>query len=625
MARQASARAIAASIVAILLLTIVGPVAAATTPTYLVTYVARTCATYTDVMANLARNNLQESLRDLGPDTVYSPGQPISNTVEETAPPVGRSCTPLTNWRFSLGQGIVGKTPASLQLSTVSSPYSTSIVTGASTPILNSSGTPTGGSLAGAVTVALTQAQVDRAQQGQRLWVQGGTPSQPLNGLESQYGFAALRCAVDNVNGDNVEWIGFPGAATHVFCYYYAVQPPPEAGTIIVRKELAAGSNGPNAFQFNGNVSYGDTDGDSQNDFVLTPDTGAPASQTFIRGAVTGGAPAWDFTELSQSGWTLVGGAPTCTQTGTSTIVIAGPRVEVTLAAGDVVTCTYVNSQNRTGLLTLTKSSTGAVGTFPFRIEVPSPDPTVNTSVTTLDMGEQILVRDGFGLPGTYTATETLPNATVRGSWELAKVDCNGSTVPFSTLGQTRTAIANFVAGDEAICTFENVFTPGGSLTITKTSLDGVDEFGYDVFEVDTSTDDVQQFRVAATTTAAGVPVTAVGDPLDELIVGDPDKFIAVRELLPPGPTGFEWVLDTVTCTGSTPAYQTTAGLVIVQLTDADPDVACSFTNRLRAQLTPLAPTGLPIGAIAIVAVLALGAGGLLLLRASRRASRAEV
>src|SRR5882672_8770453 len=38
---------------------------------YQVTLAARECAQYTDIMANLARNNIQESLQDLGPDTVY--------------------------------------------------------------------------------------------------------------------------------------------------------------------------------------------------------------------------------------------------------------------------------------------------------------------------------------------------------------------------------------------------------------------------------------------------------------------------------------------------------------------------------------------------------------------------
>ena len=52
-----------------------------------------------------------------------------------------------------------------------------------------------------------------------------------------EYGFGALRCAIDNLNGDNVEWIGFPQGSKHVFCYAYYVKPPPTSGTIIVRKE----------------------------------------------------------------------------------------------------------------------------------------------------------------------------------------------------------------------------------------------------------------------------------------------------------------------------------------------------------------------------------------------------
>ena len=53
----------------------------------------------------------------------------------------------------------------------------------------------------------------------------------------AQYGFGALRCAIDNLNGDNVEWIAVP-AGPHVFCYAYYVTPPPTSGTIIVRKEV---------------------------------------------------------------------------------------------------------------------------------------------------------------------------------------------------------------------------------------------------------------------------------------------------------------------------------------------------------------------------------------------------
>ena len=41
---------------------------------YFVTIAARQCPTYEDITANRARNNIQESLKDLGPDTPYAAG-----------------------------------------------------------------------------------------------------------------------------------------------------------------------------------------------------------------------------------------------------------------------------------------------------------------------------------------------------------------------------------------------------------------------------------------------------------------------------------------------------------------------------------------------------------------------
>ena len=38
---------------------------------YTVTLAARTCPAYADIIANRNRNNIQESLEDLGPDTNY--------------------------------------------------------------------------------------------------------------------------------------------------------------------------------------------------------------------------------------------------------------------------------------------------------------------------------------------------------------------------------------------------------------------------------------------------------------------------------------------------------------------------------------------------------------------------
>lgn len=604
---------------AVLMATVPAAAASAVSePPYLVTFVARTCATYTDVMANLARNNLQESLRDLGPDTVYTPGQAISPTVEESAPPVGRDCDPLPGWGFALGQGIAGKSPSTLQLSTVTTPYGTSIVTQAQTPWLDPAGTPTGQQLAGAVTVTLTDAQVRRAQSGQNLWTQGGTPSQPLNGLQEEYGFAALRCAVDNVNGDNVEWIAFPGGARHVFCYYYAVQPPPEAGTIIVRKELAPDAN-PNSFTFTGNISYGDSDGNAQNDFVLTPGVGTPASITFIRGAVTGDEDPWTFEEVSQPGWEIVGGEPTCTAEGASGIDIDGAAVAVTLAAGDVVTCTYVNDLERTGYLYLGKTTLGGVGSFPFEIDVPSPGDDVSTTATTLVPGEQVEVDSGFGFPGTYTATETLPDATVRGSWHAESAVCDGEDVPLTISGNTASASRTIAVDDTEVCTMTNVFTPAGALVLEKTSVSGVGEFGFEVYEVDEATHAVTVYSATATTLVPEVPVIAVGDGLDHLVVGDADRYLVIRELLPPGENGFDWIFDSFSCDDGLSRTGVPEGFVVVRLTDEHPIVTCSVTNRLVAVSPSLPSTGSSPPLIAVLVALAAAGAGAVFLAAGRR------
>jgi hypothetical protein len=181
----------------------------------LVTIAARSCPTYPDITANLARNNIQESLQDLGADTLYHSGEPISYSLENKGQP---QCPPVPNWRFTLGRGyrsraVTGPWGA---LSIVTEPFSTAIVTRAETPLLDSRGSPTGTQIAGAVTIALSQTQVDLASRPNSLWLQGGLTTDPVLDQEfpQQYGFGALRCAIDNLNGDNVEWISFPEGAT---------------------------------------------------------------------------------------------------------------------------------------------------------------------------------------------------------------------------------------------------------------------------------------------------------------------------------------------------------------------------------------------------------------------------
>ena len=70
---------------------------------YRVTFVARSCPSYADIFANRARNNIVESLKDLGPDTQYPvAGGVLIDPVHEASPPQ-TNCTPLIGWHFSMG------------------------------------------------------------------------------------------------------------------------------------------------------------------------------------------------------------------------------------------------------------------------------------------------------------------------------------------------------------------------------------------------------------------------------------------------------------------------------------------------------------------------------------------
>ena len=241
-------------------------------------------------MANRARNDIQESLRDLGKNTVYRAGQPIDPGVEATNDP---NCTPLPGWRFTLGTGYKTRAVSGPwgSLSIVTDPYDTDIVTEARVRLRDYAGRPTDDFLEGATTIELTKAQAIRAATANSLWIQGGTPSDPiLNGpYPGQFGFGALRCSVDNLNGDNVEWIAYPQGTEHVFCYAYYVRPPPTSGTIVIRKEVRDTPGATQTFTFDGNLSFNEG-----NVFNLRVSNGQPASQSFYR-AATGAAtrPGW--------------------------------------------------------------------------------------------------------------------------------------------------------------------------------------------------------------------------------------------------------------------------------------------------------------------------------------------
>ena len=259
----------------------------------LVTIAARECPTYESIRANRARNNIQESLKDLGPDTNYAAGEPL--TAEREALPPQSACTPITNWRFTLGENYKSRAVTGPwgSLSIVTDPFSTQILTRDAVPLLNDQGQQTQSTIPGAVTIELSDEQAMLAATANKLWIQGGTTTDPIlnQAFPGQYGFGALRCAIDNLNGDNVEWISYPTGANHVLCFAYYVKPPPTSGTIIVRKEVDAPAGQPvESFRFVGNISF-----NADDSFTLSAAPGKPSQATFYRAGGT-------YVELHRAG-----------------------------------------------------------------------------------------------------------------------------------------------------------------------------------------------------------------------------------------------------------------------------------------------------------------------------------
>jgi uncharacterized repeat protein (TIGR01451 family) len=550
-------------------------------PAKLLTVAARVCPSYADVTANLARNNIQESLKDLGADTLYTSGQPIDPDLEAKGQP---NCKPLVGWRFTLGTGYQSRAVSGAwgSLSIVTGAFPTSIVTQESIPLLNDKGQSTGTQIAGAATVELDQHQADIAANPNSLWIQGGTPSDPI--LDQQYpgayAFAALRCAVDNLNGDNVEWIGYPTGALHVFCYAYYIQPPPTSGTIVVRKEVTDPAGATEDFTFKGNISFTE---DSA--FTLGVKNGAPASMTFYRAETKPGDQPWSFAETVPPGWHLTN--ITCTsQTGGSTTTsdLTTADTTVTLAAGDTVTCTYTDSQTPPkGGLSLTKTTIGGIGTFDYTVTPTASgggSPMTARATTTKPEVEVAATPGTISLaPGSYKIAESLP-ISKEGTWTLTAVACGGNSLP-----AVSPVSVTIVSGAGVACHFENTFVPAGAITIRKKALGNTGTAGFTVYS-QANTGSTATYSKTAKVTEQGTTVLAKGDKTDALPLGS----YKIQEFAAAGTHPAGWALTSVICNGK--VVGSSQGAATVTLTPQAPKADCTFTNTYTSQ--PPTPTPKP-------------------------------
>ncbi|GAA4051674.1 hypothetical protein GCM10022248_18570 [Nonomuraea soli] len=549
----------------------IAPPATAATDPLKVTFVARQCPEYSDIMANLARNNIQESLRDLGKDSVYTSGQPIDPAIEDPNDP---NCSPLVGWRFTWGNGVNGQLDL---LSLVSGPAGQVPPTKPSTAWLDDKGLPTGRSVAGAVTVTLDDTQ-RQLLAGNRLWVQGGYVDDPLlNGVfgKGAYGFGALRCSVDNLNGDNVEQVAFPSGRTHVFCYYYAVTPPPQAGTIVVRKEIVGGGSDEHTVGLHGNVSYNPGGG-----FQIDATPGDPGDITFNRAETLPGDDPWEFEEDPVPGWTL--DSLTCVSAdGTSTSDVTGAKASITLAAGDTVTCTYVNRRVfDTGITVYKRTLDGVGGPFPITVERPDSTVTDLGAVETAEEGVPVEAGEVTEAEaGDYVVTETLPPPTAHGYWTAVGMECvdvDARATRGRLIGRSTQPRFHVTLDARPVnCTITNRFHPEGSITIEKLTRDGYTTTEFVIRSLDPKTvierRKLGPFQEETTTAPGSNPDSATRDHLR------PGTYF-VSELNTDGTSG-DWELISIVCDGR--SFPVAGATARIELTADSPDHTCRFTNEL--------------------------------------------
>jgi hypothetical protein len=543
-------------------------------PGYTITFVARDCPSYSDVMANRARNNIMETLQDLGKDSVYTYDQAVDPSIEEPNDP---NCKPLNGWQFEMGSDYTK--PG--QLSNVTgSPLVISGDTKSNVPILNPDGTPSGQTLDGALIYKVSDQQLDLAGSS-ALWIQGGTVANPQleNRYGDKYGFASLRCAVDNNNADNVEYVAYPSGYRNVFCYAYYVSPAPIPAEVTITKKIEGGSSGiSQGFTFDSNLSY-----DPSGTFGLAVNNGNPASEDFTRANSTALGGPYSVKEQIPEGWKLDG--ITCSRTGSAatastwTIDEAKASVAINLSGNDHVTCIYADSPPLAPTLKIWKV-TGARAGGPFTFEVRGPVNHDLTATTTAAEEPKEATENGTSptdyTPGTYTITEKLPAASGYGSWQFDQAYCNTHTLRTSKTTEPEVTIdLKNNLGDD--CFFRNVFKPAGHIIVRLKTIGGT---GTALAYITSATKYPRPYPFKGTTIRDSEQVTAYDEqnlPLEDYRIQSAGPIT--------DPTKGTWTLVSFTC--SEGDYSRSGQQhVTIHLTDAKPKADCLAVYKFTPATT---------------------------------------
>ncbi|MGI5247250.1 prealbumin-like fold domain-containing protein [Dactylosporangium sp. CA-139066] len=492
---------------------------------YQVTFVARACDSYHDVMGNRVRDDHAESAALTGRETAYQDGSEVDPDVEAAN---SSGCEPLNGWQFSLGAGHEKKGA----LSTVTAPATGSGPTAAAAPLLDRTGQKTDKTIDGAVTVILTDDQA-RAAARHQLWAQGGTPGDPLmTGAQSGragYGFGALRCALDDHTGGNVQWIGFPAGTRHVFCFAYYVKGAPAPGTLIVRARTTRAPGYPQRFAFDASPSY-------NRDQRISVDTSTDA--TFVRSS--GGQPS-TIASRTPPGWTLADLG--CTKSGAgqslATTDVPTGRATVTLAPGEIVTCTFTYAPPAVPPgLTLLLYSDSPGGAFNLSVADPAGGPPRLLSATPTGDGSASTAAGadlGTLLPGSYAVTLT-PPAGDAAAWSLAGAACGDQTLKPDNM-----TVTVVVPAGAAIDCAVRVSRKAGSLELRSVTVGGTAAAS---FAVTPRAEALAGWSGVATTTGVGIGAVAQGDVPGSLAFGD----YLVTPVPPVSTVDGSWRLSSFAC-----------------------------------------------------------------------------
>jgi uncharacterized repeat protein (TIGR01451 family) len=250
-------------------------------------------------------------------------------------------------------------------------------------------------------------------------------------------------------------------------------------------------------------------------------------------------------TETVPAGWTLTG--LTC-QVLTSTVLtstvvsstytptLETGSVEIELAAGDAVTCTFTNTKKANIIVEKQTLPDGDSSVFEFTGDIDA----------SLSDGEKTEPKEVD--PGTYTVSETVPSG-----WDLTAISCTDA----NSGGSGDAAIFNAEAGEVVTCTFTN--TKRANIVVEKQTLPDGDSTAFD-FNGDI------------------VHTLSDGETASKQV--DPGTY-TVSETVPSG-----WDLTAIACTDDNSTGSGNTATFNVEMGEI---VTCTFTNtRKTGQLKVL-------------------------------------